>query len=113
VLQLVQSTLRSQIRVRRAAPRSELLHQLQQVQDVLLANVPSLTALSRQTDWDNEGVMSFKYGTSLLRSLAERWYCVSVAVSIRRRASVGSKTYQGSQQGTRRRASSILKSVES
>jgi len=44
MLQLVQSTLRGQVRVRRASSRSELLHQLQQVQNVLLANVPSLRA---------------------------------------------------------------------
>jgi hypothetical protein len=52
-----------------------------------------------QTDWDSEGVTSVNEGTSLVRSRAERWYYVSVAVSIRRRGSVGGKIYLGSQQG--------------
>jgi hypothetical protein len=43
-------------------------------------------------------VTSVNEGTSLVRSRAERWYYVSVAVSIRR-TSVGGKIYHGSQQG--------------
>ena len=46
-----------------------------------------------------KGVTSFNYGTSLVRIRAERWYYVSVAVSIRQRANVGGKTYHGSEQG--------------
>src|SRR5262245_33927202 len=58
MLQLVQSTLRRQLRVRRASSRSELLHQLQQVQNFLLAKVPSLPAHSHKTGWDSAGAAS-------------------------------------------------------
>ena len=42
MLQLVQSTVRRQIRMRGASPRPELLHQFQQVYNFLLEDVPSL-----------------------------------------------------------------------
>ena len=70
------------------------------MQNVLLANVPSLTAQSHKRTGTVKGVTSFDYGTSLVRSRAKRWYYVSVAVSIRRRANVGGKIYLGSEQGT-------------
>src|SRR5262249_6107379 len=71
MLQLVQSTLRHQIRVRRASSRSELLHQLQQVQNFLLANVPSLTAHSHKTGWDSAGAASVTALLKLYRSFAK------------------------------------------
>jgi hypothetical protein len=42
MLQLVQSALRRQIRMRGASSRPELLHQFQQVQNFVLEDVPSL-----------------------------------------------------------------------
>src|SRR5215831_7604061 len=72
MLQLVQSTLRHQIRVRRASSRSELLHQLQQVQNFLLANVPSLTAHSHKTGWDSVGAASVTALLKLNRSFERK-----------------------------------------
>ena len=66
------------------------------MQNVLLANVPSLTAqLHKRTGT----VKGMTHGTSLVRSRAQRWYYVSVAGLIRRRAGVGGKIDHGSQQG--------------
>ena len=42
MLQLVQSTLRRQISMRRTSSWPKLLHQFQQVQNFLLEDVPSL-----------------------------------------------------------------------
>jgi hypothetical protein len=42
MLQLVQSALRRQIRMRGASSRPELFHQFQQVQNFLLEDVPPL-----------------------------------------------------------------------
>jgi hypothetical protein len=53
MLQVVQGALRGKIRLRRAPSRPELLHQLQQVQNVLLENVSSLSSsLERELSAD-------------------------------------------------------------
>ena len=80
MLRLVQGTLRSQIRVRRASSRSELLHQLQQVQNFLLANVPSLTAHSHKTGWDSAGAASVTALLKLYRSFAKLGQCGKPAI---------------------------------
>src|SRR6478609_3314245 len=91
MLQLVQSALRRQVRVRGASSRSELLHQLQQVQNPP-AGECAVTKGARAQSGPGKPRASFNYETSLVRSRANSWSVIDPDFLSRSSFSISSAT---------------------